>query len=29
MKRDKPIAREFKKQVKAILKEIRKNGGYM
>ena len=29
MKSDKPIAKEFKKQVKAILKEIRKNGGYI
>jgi prophage antirepressor-like protein len=26
---DKPIAKTFKKQVKAILKEIRKNGGYI
>ena len=25
----KPIAKEFKKQVKTILKEIRKNGGYI
>ena len=25
----KPIAKEFKKQVKIILKEIRKNGGYI
>ena len=29
MKSDKPIAKEFKKQVKIILKEIRKNGGYI
>ena len=29
MKSDKPIAKEFKKQVKSILKEIRKNGGYI
>ena len=29
MKSDKPIAKEFKKQVKVILKEIRKNGGYI
>ena len=29
MQSRKPIAKEFKKGVKAILKEIRKNGGYM
>ena len=29
MKSDKPISKEFKKQVKIILKEIRKNGGYI
>ena len=29
MQSRKPIAKEFKKQVKIILKEIRKNGGYI
>ena len=29
MQSRKPIAKEFKKGVKTILKEIRKNGGYI